>query len=196
MEWNLLITYSGYFLFVLGSILSIYKINYEVKKRKEYEEIASIREKRFSTYKEFLSKLDLMNSELYDKQFSEKSTRKINEVVEQIKANPLNLSGYYDVIQYQSTILFDWMRKYNKYLDELNQLRLVGSPELIKMLDDYQGKVKEYLDANAQSMLMHATSLPGHFDFSVISNYAKNQEELNKIRKDIERQMRNDIGNI
>lgn len=195
MDWNLLLTYSGYVLFILGAIFSVYKIKYEIKKRKELEEISSLQDKRFSTYKDFLSKLDLMNSELYDKQFSEESTKKINGLIEQIKMNPKNISGYYDVIQYQANILFEWIRKYNKYLDELNQIRLVGSPELVATLDKYQSKVKDYLEANAQSLLMHQTSLPGQFDFSVVANYVKCQEELNTIRKNIEQQMRIDIGN-
>lgn len=195
MDWNLFITYSGYILFFLGAIFSICKIRYEIKKRKEYEEITSIRDKRFSIYKEFLSRIDQMNSELYDKQFSNESIKKINDVVEQIKINPENIIGYYDVIQYQANILFEWMRKYNKFLDELNQLRLVGSQELINLLDSYQKKVKEYLESTAQSLVMNAISLPGQFNLSVLENYSKNQEELNKIRKEIEQQMRIDIGN-
>lgn len=195
MDWSLFLTYSGYVLFILGTIFSVYKIRYETHKRKELEELLSMREKRFTIYKDFLSKLDVMNSELYDEQFNEASIRKINELIEQIKLNPENISGYYDIIQYQANILFEWIRKYNKYLDELNQIRLVGSKELVSMLDNYQTKVKDYLEANAQALLMYHTSLPGHFDFSVLSNYVKSQEELNNIRKNIEKQMRIDIGN-
>ncbi len=123
MDWNLFLTYSGYILFILGAILSLYKIKYEVRKRKELEDVSSLREKRFMIYKEFLSKIDLMNSELYEKQFSEESLNKINGLIEQIKINPQNISGYYDIIQYQANILFEWIRKYNKHLDELNQIR-------------------------------------------------------------------------
>ena len=196
MNSNNLITYSGYILFVIGAILSFYKIKYEIKKRKESDELASIRDKRFCVYKDFLSKLDLMNSELYNKQFSEEVIKKANEVLERIKVNPLDISGYYDFIRYQANILFEWIRNYNKYLEELNQLRLVGSYELIILLDKYQDKVKGYLEANAQSMFMHQTSLPGHFDLSVVENYAKNLNELNEIRRQLEKQMRLDIGNV
>jgi len=190
-----LIKYGGYVLFFLGAIYSIFKIRYEIKKKKEYENLASIREKRFNTYKDFLSKLDLMNSELYNKQYGEESTKKATEIIEGIKKNPNDLTSYYDYIQFQYQLLTEWMQKYNLYLDELNELRLVGSSEIINLLDKYQYKVKEYLEANAESMLMHSTNLPGSFDISVVSNYVTKQQELNDIRKKIELQMRKDIGN-
>ena len=187
-----LIKYGGYILFFLGAIYSIFKIGYEVKKKKEYENLASIREKRFNTYKDFLSKLDLMNSELYNKQFGEESNKKAIEIIEGIKKNPNDLTSYYDYIQFQYQLLTEWMEKYNIYLDELNELRLVGSSEIINLLDEYQYKVKGYLETNAESMLMHSTNLPGSFDISVVSNYVKKQQELND---EIESQMRKDIGN-
>ena len=190
-----LIKYGGYILFFLGAIYSIFKIGYEVKKKKEYENLASIREKRFNTYKDFLSKLDLMNSELYNKQFGEESNKKAIEIIEGIKKNPNDLTSYYDYIQFQYQLLTEWMEKYNIYLDELNELRLVGSSEIINLLDEYQYKVKGYLETNAESMLMHSTNLPGSFDISVVSNYVKKQQELNDVRKEIESQMRKDIGN-
>lgn len=190
-----LIKYGGYILFFLGAIYSIFKIGYEVKKKKEYENLASIREKRFNTYKDFLSKLDLMNSELYNKQFGEESNKKAIEIIEGIKKNPNDLTSYYDYIQFQYQLLTEWMEKYNIYLDELNELRLVGSSEIINLLDEYQYKVKGYLETNAESMLMHSTNLPGSFDISVVSNYVKKQQELNDVRKKIESQMRKDIGN-
>ena len=196
MNSDTLITYSGYILFIIGAILSFFKIKYEIKKRNESDELVSIRDKRFNIYKEFLSKLDLMNSELYYQQFSEEAIKKTNEIVEKIKINHLDISGYYDFIQYQANILFEWIRNYNKYLEELNQLRLIGSAELITLLDKYQDKVKGYLEANAQSMLMHQVSLPGHFDLTVVENYVNNLNELNEIRKQLGKQMRLDIGNI
>lgn len=166
-----------------------------MKKKKEYENLTSIREKRFNVYKDFLSKIDLMNSELYDKQFSEESMNKASSVIEGIKISPYNLSAYYEFIQFQFQILLDWMRRYNKYLDELNELRLVGSPEILNILDEYQYKVKKYLEANAESLLMHTTSLPGNFDVAVVSNFASNLNDLTMIRKKLEAQMRKDIGN-
>ena len=173
-----LIKYGGYILFFLGAIYSIFKIGYEVKKKKEYENLASIREKRFNTYKDFLSKLDLMNSELYNKQFGEESNKKAIEIIEGIKKNPNDLTSYYDYIQFQYQLLTEWMEKYNIYLDELNELRLVGSSEIINLLDEYQYKVKGYLETNAESMLMHSTNLPGSFDISVVSNYVKKQKVM------------------
>lgn len=195
MSTDIWITYSGYILLVIGGIFSLYKIRYEITKRKEFEDIASIREKRFNVYKDFLSKLDLMNSELYSQQFSEESKLKANAVIEQVKNNPLNLDGYYEFIKYQTEIIMNFMENYNKYLDELNQLRLVSSKELLELLDKYQEKSKQYLEANGQSMIMHQINLPGQFDFDIISNYGKQLEELILIRKKMEQQMRIDIGN-
>ncbi|QOJ27754.1 MAG: hypothetical protein HRU80_02285 [Ignavibacteriales bacterium] len=190
-----LIKYTGYVLFILGAIYSLIKIRYEINKRKEYENLASIRDKRFIIYRSFLSNLDLMNSELYNKQYGEESMKKIFALFEEVKINPYNLSGYYNVMQFQAEILFEWMRKYNKYLDELNELRLVGSLEILSILDDYQNKSKEFLEANAKNIFMHTTSVPGNFDMSVLQSYTDNLMELNNIRRKLELQMRKDIGN-
>ena len=143
-DW--IITYSGYILFIITSILAFIKIKVEANSRKkaelelikfkqEFDEKLVLREKRYQTYKEYLSKLDSINTGLYSQQFSEEMVDEINDAYDSIVKDPTDLSKYLEVMKKQSKFLLQWMRQQNTLLDEFNSFRLICSDEILSLIN-------------------------------------------------------------
>ena len=202
-DW--IITYSGYFLLIITTIIAFLKIRYESKERKkaeiellklkqEHEDKSALREKRYQTYKEYLSKLDSINDGLYSKQFNEDMMKEINETFESIVKNPDDLTKYFEIIKKQSQFLFDWMRDQNKLLEELNGFRLICSDEILSLIDEYTDLAHSALEATVEINSNMLASLPGKFDKELMKKYADKYDRLREIKKRIEELMRKEIG--
>jgi Txe/YoeB family toxin of Txe-Axe toxin-antitoxin module len=165
---------------------------FEIKQK--YEDEKGLRDKRYSVYKEYLTKLDTVNSTLYLNQNSEKMKQKVTEVFEQIKSNPNNLEKYFNLMKEQFDLIIDWMRENNKLLDEINAVKLVGSEKVFNILEDYQRITKESLEATAKFTFEVAFLGPGNFSLEAMMNYSQRYEELQTIKRELEKAMREDIG--
>lgn len=191
----------GYLIGALGLLASLvlYYLKYKAEKelvsiKHKYEDGKDLREKRYSVYKEYLTKLDTINSTLYLNQNSDKMRQQIVEVFEQVKANPHNLDKYFNLMKVQFDLIIDWMRENNKLLDEINAVKLVGSKRVFDILEDYQRITKESLEANAGFMFDVAFLELGNFSIDSMMNNTKKYEELQSIKRDLEKAMREDIG--
>lgn len=191
----------GYLIATISMLVNLVLFYLKYKSDKElvsvkhkYEDEKGLREKRFIVYKEYLTKLDTINSTLYLNQNSEKMRQKLIEVFEQAKTNPQNLDKYFDLMKDQFDLIIDWMKENNKLLDEINAVKLVSSKKVFDILEDYQRITKESLEATAGFTLEIAFLGPGNFSIDSMMNYTKKYEELQKIKGDLEKAMREDIG--
>ncbi|MFA3782095.1 hypothetical protein ABRY23_03420 [Melioribacteraceae bacterium 4301-Me] len=166
-----------------------------VKIKHKYEDEKGLREKRYSVYKEYLTKLDTINSTLYLSQNCEKMRQKVVEVFEQVKSNPNNLDKYAEVMKEQFELIVEWIKENNKLLDEINAVKLVSSKKVFDILENYQKITKESLEATAGFTFEVAFMGPGNFSLDSMLNSTKKYEELQKIKLDLEKAMREDIGN-
>lgn len=191
----------GYFIAAISLLVNLilYYLKYKsdrelVTIKHQYEDEKGLREKRYSVYKEYLTKLDIINSTLYLNQNSEKMRQKAAEVFEQVKSNPNNLDKYVELMKEQFELIVDWMKENNKLLDEINAVKLVSSKKVFTILEDYQRITRESLEATAGFTFELAFFGPGNFSIDSMLNSTKKYEELQKIKLDLEKAMREDIG--
>jgi len=191
----------GYFIAAVSLLVNLvlYYLKYKADRelvniKHQYEDEKGLREKRYTVYKEYLTKLDTINSTLYLSQNSDKMRKKAAEVFEQVKSNPNNFDKYAELMKEQFELIVDWMKENNKLLDEINAVKLVSSKKVFDILEDYQRITKESLEATAGFTFELAFLGPGNFSIDSMLNSTKKYEELQKIKLDLERAMREDIG--
>jgi hypothetical protein len=191
----------GYFIAAVSLLVNLvlYYLKYKADRelvniKHQYEDEKGLREKRYTVYKEYLTKLDTINSTLYLSQNSDKMRKKAAEVFEQVKSNPNNFDKYAELMKEQFELIVDWMKENNKLLDEINAVKLVSSKKVFDILEDYQRITKESLEATAGFTFELAFLGPGNFSIDSMLISTKKYEELQKIKLDLERAMREDIG--
>lgn len=198
---DLLITYSGYFLALISAGVNIWQRRQRRKATKQKE----IRERRFQVYSDYLSKIDEVNSKLYTAQFSEEMQNEMTELfrdmsraassdeVSEEEQDELQ-SRFTNLMVGNFELLTEWMEEQNKLLDEMNKVRLVASPEVADLLDDYSDAVQSVIQSSVGMPLEFAAKGPGNVNFETLLNYGQLMEELNRIKRELHSAMREDIG--
>ncbi len=196
-----LIRYSGYFLALIAFIFAI--IQHHLRRRteianlkfqQEHADETSRREKRFSVYREYLNKLDGINSKLSAGMSADMVAQETTAMLESIFNNPDDLSGVATYLAKIQQFSVTWAQEQNKALEELNGLRLVCSEPILSMLDDYADAARSYLQETSQMLQHMDVTNPQAMIKADKTKLMETYEKLKKVRHQIEVQMRKDIG--
>ncbi|MEW6194628.1 MAG: hypothetical protein AB1521_05690 [Bacteroidota bacterium] len=199
---NILITYSGYFLFLLSLALAYFqyrgkkKIEYEkITMECEYDESKTNKHIRYEAYKNYIYKIDYMNQRLLNNLQSEEVLEAAAEMNREVFANP---SESANVIQMYfnkfNKFIIDWGNEQYRMSEEFSGVKIVCSEQILELLDRYSIVTKEYVDLT----LKYLTSYPLITVISQDSDEIKSMKncytQIISIRNQIVNQMRIDIG--
>jgi len=171
-----------------------YNLEIEALKNKHLEEI-NLRNQRSEVYKNYFSKLDSINSELYQNQAKVISEEWPSFVENLINNRPQSLIQYQKMMKAAGNALFNWVENYNRLRDELTTIRLYGSTNVKAKLEIYEQKFQEVIQ---QTMLFPIVNIldngleENNFDTSL--SYHKVYEELQILREELHNAMRLDLG--
>jgi len=168
-----------------------------------YRKKADIRNRRFDIYHKSLTKIDELNERL-STVFRELLTVDLNRILEKILLNP---EDFNNIIVERQNLLYDRISESMKIVSqtysEFNALRLIASKETLRLLDSYQDIAGRQMQLNSEiinSIELIRPDVSREETIAQISNstLAKQmsslQEESNKLRSDLEKQMRKDLG--
>src|SRR5690606_19214321 len=111
-------------------------------------------ERRYSTYKEYLSKLDSINSAIASNMTGEEMLQETEVLMRSIteSEDPFNPAAFQRYFGKMTQFVQQWAREQSKALEELNGLRLVCSEPILGLLDDYTTSAKAYLDVTTSAI--------------------------------------------
>lgn len=198
---NILVQYSGY---IIGAISLLFGFLKHRQKRlleleiinlqKSIDDEASIRQKRYEVYREYLSKLDRINASITENLTSEELQRESALMFESIMSNPEDLAPFKNYMHKINQFSVQWNKQQNVLLEELNGLKLICSPDILELLDDYADSVKAYIDETVN--LINSIDIQSN-NFPDLMNADKLKALYNKmvsIKSKIQALMREDIG--
>jgi hypothetical protein len=198
---NIIITYSGFILALLSAVVAL--IQFMAKKKLELDKInlqknisdeSNKQRIRYETYKEYLSKLDEISSNLMKNISGEEMQSGIAEMFEGILQNPNDQQPIKEYFGKMNKFFSGWAREQARNLEELNGLRLVCSKEILNLLDDYESMVKSYINDVSEAMKNPNIFLKPDLNSPQILNQKTNYQKMLETRVLIEKAMRKDIG--
>ena len=196
-----ILTYSGFILALISSFVAV--LQFKAKKKLELDKInlqkkindESNKQKiRYETYKEYLSKLDDINSNLMKNISGEEMQSAISEMYEGILKNPNDQQPIKEYLDKMNKFFSGWAREQARNAEELNGLRLVYSNEILGLLDNYESMVKNYLNDVAEAMKNPDIFLKPDLNSPNVSHQKTNYQKMLETRTLIEKAMRKDIG--
>ena len=184
---DVLITYSGYLLAVIGFIFGYFQL----RLRKKYEQESKMLDMRYHTYREYLSKLDRINEELRVKYTD------LNEVFcdvfAKILQNPHDNSPLIEMNKKVSEMSIQATNAFSKTYQELNGLRLVCSKDMLKILDEYRSLSKSQLDDMSTFFSQIDFTNPNPTSQATQTLQAK-YNRLDELKKQLEDLMRRELN--
>ena len=103
-------------------------------------------------------------------------------------------SKHTEIMKKHFSILSAWIEEQNKLLDEMNKVRLVASPKVADLLDDYSEAVQPVIESTIGLPIEFALSGPQRINFETVLNYGQLMQELKRIKSELHTAMREDIG--
>lgn len=199
---DILTMYAGYLLAAASAVVTF--IQYRLRKKAEVEQIhirhkleekAAQRERRYATYKDYLGRLDNINSSIASNMTGEEMMEETETLMRSITESddPFNPAAFQRYFAKMNQFMQQWSREQNKALEELNGLRLVCSQSILDLLDDYTATAKTYLDTTTSAM-QNFNPLSPRVDEATAAELRRVHGDLQDIRRRIEKQMRQDIG--
>lgn len=168
-----------------------------------YKKKADIRNRRFDIYHKSLTKIDELNKRL-STMFRELLTVDLNRILEKILQNPADFNS--TIVELQNLLyekISESMKIVSQTYSEFNALRLIASKETLTLLDSYQEIAIRQARLNSEiinSIKLVRPDISREETIAQISNstltkqMASLQDESNRLRSDLEKQMRKDLG--
>jgi hypothetical protein len=209
---NPILTYSGFILALISALIALLQFNAKKKLeldkinlQKKINEESNKQKIRYETYKEYLTKLDEINSNLIKNISSEEMQSGIVETIGGILNNPNDLQPVKEYFDKMIKFYYGWAKEQARNLEELNGLRLVCSKEILNLLNDYERTVKNYTENVTEGIKNYTENVTeGIKNLEIFSNpnltstnFPNQKTNYNKIvetRALIESAMRKDIG--
>jgi len=181
---------------LLGLSLLANIVQYIIKRRDD--EAKELRDRRFHIYGEYFAKLDNVNAQLYAAQTSDEVLQEVRSLMDFAALHPNEkqtlLQKYAALMQRLTATLIDWMKEQATLIDEISKLRLVASPQVVAVLDQYVESVRSQVQASVTMAIQTSVLPPGQFDPEVMKEYTTTLNALNKMRTDLLTLMRRDVG--
>ena len=198
---DILVTYSGYALAVLAGLFGLSQLQQRIKADKElqearhkYESAEGLRERRYKVYVDYISKLDELNSKLMQDLSGELIVEELTKMFNAFLDDPNDKTPIRNFMVKMNTITANWGAARTKALEELNALRLTCSQPILQMLNEYEVLTKELLESLSNLMknlnFQSPQLIPPEATAAVNDRY----ERLRQVTKQIEHQMRIDVG--
>jgi hypothetical protein len=159
-----------------------------------FQKDAAQNERKWNVYREALKRIEAPDRDVYTNLSSDEVRAKYNSMSLQLISNPSDLAPYHNFIKQLGDLIFQWMTEKNRMLDELGELRLVASEQVLTLLDEYSNAIKVYLQASLAVNFLMMLSKPGQFDSAALQEYQKAHETVHHLRISLIGQMRKDLG--
>ena len=193
------ITYSGYILALLALLGNFWQ--YWIKRKDD--EKRDLREKRYNICTEYFSKVDRVNTQLYQAQLSEELQEEMMEFMDLL--TKVSSGGtpeqalevhqrYTSVMGKYSRTLAVWVKEQNILLDEINKVRLIASEEVAVLLERYGKAIEKIAESSIGLPIEMALGGLGQMDWGLVLNYGQLMEELKSIKSELYTAMRKDMG--
>ena len=199
---KILITYSGYFLFLLGLVLAYFqyrgkkKIEHEkIKMEREYDEMKTNKQIRYEAYKNYIYKIDNMNQRLMNNLQSEEVLEAAAEMNREIFANPSEsanaIQKYFNKF---NKFIIDWGNEQYRMSEEFSGVKIVCSEQILELLDRYAIVTKEYVDVTLKYLTTHPLITVINQESDEVKLMKNCYAQIVSIRNQIVNQMRIDLG--
>jgi hypothetical protein len=199
---DLLLTYSGYILaaagFLFGWVQQRRKETAEARLleiRRRHEENAALQARRFEMYKDYLLTLDSIHRSLAQSLQGEDIQKGFQTMLLGVFENPDDEQPIQDFYSKMMQFLTQWGIQAQRAIEEMNGLRLVCSPEMLPLLDEYSTIMRQYISQTGDMLGLEAgKALLAAAETGEETEWHRIGKRLEDVRQRLEHQMRVDIG--
>lgn len=159
-----------------------------------HEDRTFTRDKRFSTYAEYLSRFEKSQQSYYAYLKKEDILEGAHMAIDAAVATPGDLSAYKSLAKKLFDGVVLWNTENSKLSDQLGNLLLVASPALLVLLNEIKDVLQEIISLN---LSIGATALLPNLNLlgsEMSTQYAQAINRYGKVLEQIIHQMRVDIG--
>lgn len=198
---NVIITYSGYILFILSSIMAYSqyrgKKKFETDKielQQDFETRKIEKQIKYDTYMLYISKIDTLNHKLQNNLKSEEMFKTQMEMTSKIFTNPSNsATAIKDYMDKVNRFIAEWGSEQYRSMEELSGVKLVCGDIILKMLDEYSTVTKDYVDTTLEFMSKFPLPYSMNTPSPEIVNFKAKYDRMIQLRTDIIKEMRREI---